>query len=88
MPPVVQVVLSGTLTFGVPLLLALRELHALRRIGPGPDDRDRGPDPGPQLPPGDSPPARQLPSKPLPACLVPTPRPVRVAGRAKELESV
>lgn len=73
------VVLSGTLTFGVPLVLAMRELFELKRKGPGRWD-DEGPapyKPPPPLPPG---------QKPLPACLIPRlpPRPVR----ARELEKV
>jgi hypothetical protein len=61
MRPDVQILLSGSLTFGVPLILAVRELVVLRRGGgPGwrPDDH-REPDPMPLLPPE------------LPACLRP-----------------
>ena len=56
-----QILLSGSLTFGVPLILAVRELVVLRRSGgPGwsPDDQSE-PDPAPLLPPE------------LPACLRP-----------------
>ncbi len=35
MSPSVQIILSGTLTFGIPLLLAARELLVLRRGGGG-----------------------------------------------------
>jgi hypothetical protein len=64
--------LEGTLTFGVPLGFAIRELMTLKRHPSGPDD------------PGDDglrrgdPPPRPLPdSEPrrpaLPACLIPNP---------------
>ena len=61
--PEIQVVLSGTLTFGVPLLLAIHELAVLRR-NPGQSGPDRTPEPFP------------APRKPLPDCLIPklTPR--------------
>ncbi len=72
MTPGVQVVLSGTLTFGVPVLWAVRELIMLRR--PRNDPRD-----GPDRPPS---PPRLAPDAPaLPACLIPrrqTPQPARV----------
>lgn len=60
----VQVVLSGALTFGIPLVWALRELVVLRRPqgGSWPGDEPRLPDPRP-LPP-DAP-------KRLPECLIP-----------------
>lgn len=54
------VMLSGLLTFGVPLALAIREL---RGVGHTPDRGD-GPPPPEVLP---------LPRKPLPACLLPRP---------------
>jgi hypothetical protein len=56
------VLLSGALTFGAPLALALRELYVLRRPPPG----DWPPPPPPALPKG---------PKPLPDCLVPRPAP-------------
>ena len=59
MTPAEQVVLSGALTFGVPLLLAIRELILLRR-----PRRDGGPPPGDPIPPA---------PKPLPDCLIPKP---------------
>jgi hypothetical protein len=52
MSPDVQILLSGALTFGVPLLLAVRELVVLDRknAGPRPPDGDaRRPDPAPSL---------------------------------------
>jgi hypothetical protein len=68
MAPAVQVVLSGALTFGVPLLFALHELVTLGRRNPGPDDRDHRPAPLPPtpLPDGTAPPQRKLPD-----CLIP-----------------
>ena len=53
------VLLSGALTFGVPLALAVNELVALRRRPDGEWRRD--PEPAP------------LPPKPLPDCLIPRP---------------
>jgi hypothetical protein len=58
MAPGVHVVLSGCLTFGVPLVMAIRELMVLRRGGGGAWPGD----PTPEMPP--------LP-KPLPDCLIP-----------------
>ena len=46
MSPGVQILLSGALTFGVPLILAARELIILRRGGSGswpPNDPSRDP---------------------------------------------
>ncbi len=62
MAPTTQILCSGALTFGAPLLLALRELVVLRRRR---DDEgwDRAPDPLP------------APPKPLPDCLIPKPMP-------------
>ncbi len=73
------VVLSGTLTFGVPLVLAMRELFELKRRDSGNWDDD-GPAPFKPPPP---PPAGH---KPLPECLIPhlPASPVRV----RELEEV
>jgi len=65
MSPALQIVLSGALSFGVPLAVAAGELAGLRRAGRG--DPRRGvpalPDPPPPVPPAMR--------KPLPACLVP-----------------
>ena len=75
MTPGLQVVLSGSLTFGVPIVLALRELVMLRRSG---NDRDDGDDRKP-APPSD------LPGLPkLPACLIVQP-PVKRPARVPEL---
>ena len=70
MAPETQVLLSGALTFGAPLVLAVRELILLRRRPPGND----GPPPPERVPEPPRP-------KPLPDCLVPKLRP-----RVRELE--
>ena len=74
MAPGVQVILSGTITFGVPVLCAVRELILLRR-----PRNDRG-GPGPEP----SPPDRDPDAPSLPACLVPQPR-ARQPARTPEL---
>ena len=58
MSPGLFIILSGTLTFGVPLALALHQLVALRRGGGGGWRPGRRPEP-PQ-------------PKPLPPCLIPS----------------
>jgi hypothetical protein len=64
MAPGVQIALSGTLTFGVPLLCAVHELIALRRR------RDGGGDSPPRAPAPQPP--RTEPDRPrLPDCLIP-----------------
>jgi len=64
MAPGVQVILSGAITFGVPVLCAVRELIMLRRSRNDPDD---GPD--------RKPPPEHDPNPPkLPACLIPARR--------------
>lgn len=63
MTPGTHVFLSGLLTFGVPLALAVYELIALRRPGDGPGRPDAPPDPEP-------PPGREAHPRPLPACLI------------------
>ena len=75
MKPALVVVLSGALTFGVPLIIALWEVFMLRRSGRGwyPDGR-KPPEPPPP-PMGPSPAQR-----PLPACLIPVRQP-GLAGR-------
>ena len=65
-----QILLSGALTFGVPLVLAVRDLMALRR------GRDGGqwpspPEAPPPLPNAGSPTTRPNVTKELPACLIP-----------------
>ena len=61
MKPEIQVLLSGALTFGVPLAFAIRELLELRRRPQG----GGGPAPDPVVPPPKP--------KPLPDCLIPKP---------------
>ncbi|MEN0075994.1 MAG: hypothetical protein AAGC69_16510 [Paracraurococcus sp.] len=63
MEPSTFVLLSGALTYGVPLALAVRELLALRRA------RHDGSGPGPSATPTEPPPPAG--TKPLPACLIP-----------------
>ena len=68
MDPSTYVLLSGCVTYGIPLALAVRELLNLRTTPPGLD----GPPP---------PPAIRPPPRPLPDCLLPKPtvrRPDRV----------
>jgi hypothetical protein len=71
MAPTTQILCSGALTFGAPLLLALRELVVLRRARDD-DGWERTPDPTPVAP------------KPLPDCLIPKPMPQR-EQRVREL---
>jgi hypothetical protein len=59
MAPEIVVILSGTLTFGVPLVVAVHELVVTKRGGGWRPERL----PEPQ------------PRKPLPPCLLPPPRP-------------
>ena len=85
MQPGLQVILSGTLTFGVPLVLAIRELMASRPPSPPPPDGNARRPPGvPPLPPSG------YGERPLPACLIPSlpPRNGAVAPpqRVRELE--
>lgn len=73
-----HILLSGALTFGVPLILALRELLLLRRSPRGgwrPEPTPPSPGPAP-APSG---------AKPLPDCLIPKPMPDR-AAKPRELE--
>jgi hypothetical protein len=66
MAPAAQIFLSGVLTVGVPLALAVRELvvvHRRPQAGP-PDDQPPPPPPRP-TPPID------MYTRPLPACLIP-----------------
>lgn len=73
MTPLTFVLLSGTLTFGVPLTVAIRELLTI-------PPSDKG---------GDEPPPeerfRPAPG-PLPACLLPKPMPVPERVRVRVLE--
>jgi hypothetical protein len=91
MEPSTQILLSGALTFGVPLALAVRELLMLRRTDRAAGGRwgeagspRPGPVPGRQ---GGGDPVVAL--RPLPDCLVPKApaRDARAApGEARELE--
>lgn len=74
MTSVMFVVLSGTLTFGVPMALALYELRHLQNTGGGGG------------PPPPSPPKPIVP-KPLPDCLLPKPVGSRDASQVRALES-
>jgi len=75
MAPATFVILSGVLTFGVPLVLAVRELLMLRRP---PKTRWGGTwGDGRTVP-------CPAPRKPLPDCLVP--RPMRKTTRTRHLE--
>jgi hypothetical protein len=77
MAPEVFVLLSGGLSFGVPLVLAIRELRNLKRSDGGgwrPDSTPPSPKPRPT---GGS-------GKPLPDCLIPKPVPASL----RELETV
>ena len=80
------ILLSGTLTFGVPLALAARELWALRREGGRGRDGGRG---GPDGPAPDVPPApRPAGGRPLPDCLIPKPLPAAPPVRVRDIEHV
>ncbi len=67
MSPTTQVLLSGALTFGVPLALAFRELRVLRRPNRG---AGWGGDPIVPTPPPPPPTDPETPSRPLPECLI------------------
>ena len=81
MPPAIQVILSGCLTFGVPLAVAVHELIALRRPPRGGWSPRPAPEPAPPPTPLGSAPAL----RPLPACLIPAvmPRRERAAATSK-----
>ncbi len=73
MAPATQIILSGAVTFGIPLALIVRELVVVQRQPKaGPSD-----DPQPPPPPKPNPPT-DIYSRPLPACLIPQRRPERV----------
>lgn len=73
MAPSTFVLLSGTLTFGVPIALAVRELFPLT-----PTRRDDdGPSPEP---------ARHPAPRPLPDCLLPPPTPANATLRVRVRE--
>jgi hypothetical protein len=81
MSPGIQIILSGTLTFGVPLGLAVRDLIALRRPSGG-DWRPEPPEPMPVPPTGGGSPAQRA----LPACLLEAARGRPVPARQREVE--
>lgn len=68
-----QVILSGILTFGIPLAFACRELITVRRPPRGSWDGDGPHTPTPVPPPPDTTPQDCAPMKPLPDCLIPKP---------------
>ena len=76
MRPDIQVLLSGALTFGVPLLLAVRELLVLNRDPARPPGGDPDAEPSsPLLPPCPMLQAREL-------------KPIEPVARARTLETV
>lgn len=77
MNPATQAMLSGGLSFGAVLLVAINELRTLRRGRRGDED---GPRRAPPPPPRPSPGGTRV----LPACLVPTEQ-WRAPARAREL---
>lgn len=79
MTPATHALLSGALTFGVPLALGAYELIALRRAGKGPGRSGNPRDPAlpPPLPRGEPCPP------PLPACLIEAARIDLAAGPAE-----
>jgi hypothetical protein len=89
MEPEMHVVLSCALSFGVPLVIAIRELMVLRRDGRAGGGLGRRDDPQPKPPtPKPRPQGQDLAArKPLPDCLVPKPI-RRAAPAARELELV
>jgi hypothetical protein len=79
-----QIVLSGALTFGVPILIGFRELYMLKPSGGG-WSGEHVPE---TVPPPPSPSADQ-PTRPLPACLIPSlPPRLPEARPVRELEPV
>ncbi len=84
--PALQVILSGTLSFGVPLVLAIGELLASGRPNPRPPDGNA------LRPIADVPPPRPngYGERPLPACLIPSlplpPDGAVTTERVRELE--
>lgn len=72
-----QVVLSGALTFGVPLVVAIHQLLIMRRPNRDGWGGDGPPGPNPGLLPGN-------PPKRLPECLIPKLPPVSADRRVPE----
>jgi hypothetical protein len=75
------IVLSGVVTFGVPLALAVRELVLLRRGGGGGGGGSWTRDGARETPPA----PRPAGNKPLPDCLIPKVQP-RCVSRSRVLE--
>ena len=82
MSPGTQIMMSGALTFGVPVAVGIYELLALRRRRPG--SWDPGPDPEPAPPP----PHPGGANRKLPDCLIPNLPPRAPAARSRVLETV
>jgi hypothetical protein len=83
MKPALVVILSGALTFGVPLIIAMWEVIVLRRNNRGGWGPEGPKAPEPPVPPMGSPPAqRPTTQRPLPACLIPTRNPALPGPRA------
>ena len=83
------ILLSGALTYGVPILLAVRELVALRRHRDGPGGPGGGRRPATPVPPKPRGGAPTAP-RPLPACLIEAARGAPAGSRPKvrpELET-
>jgi hypothetical protein len=72
MAPALQATLSCSLTIGVPLWFAVRELLLLGRDGHGPWRRRGKPRPPPIAPTRFG----ERPARPLPECLIPKPLPI------------
>ncbi len=84
MTPGTQIILSGTLTFGVPLALAVRDLLSTRRAQGGSWD----PEPPKPTPPAPSGGGNQITARPLPQCLVDAATLRHAPGTARVLEHV
>lgn len=71
-----QILLSGVLTFGIPVILALREFVVLKqKKNRRPPDDQQPPPPLRPTPPAD------IYARPLPACLIPKRSNVRILDR-------
>ncbi len=85
MSPATQIILSGTLTFGVPLALAVRDLIVTRRSSGGGGGWGGEP-PGPVVP-GPAGGGGGLVSRPLPQCLIDAAA-IRPGKVARQLDTV
>ncbi len=87
MSPTMQIVLSGALSFGVPLLVAFNELRITRRPSRGPGDPGRQPEPQPPPPLGSGPAQKPLPQSLIPnLSRPPAARPLAPRERERERE--